>query len=95
MKRTELVAELAKKTDSSKTQSEKFLSAFIETVFENIASKDGVRLVGFGTFKTADRSARTARNPQTGEEIKIPARKVPVFRASNNLKEACKKKKKK
>ena len=53
--------------------------------------KDGVKLVGFGTFATTKRSARTGRNPQTGETIKIPARTVPVFRPGSALKDACKK----
>ena len=88
MNKTELVGKLAEKTDFTKADSEKFLSAFTETVFENITT-DEIRLAGFGTFKTADRKARTARNPQTGEEISIPARKVPVFKASSTLKEAC------
>jgi DNA-binding protein HU-beta len=50
--------------------------------------KDGVKLVGFGTFTTSKRKARTGRNPQTGEAIKIPARTVPVFRPGTILKEA-------
>lgn len=88
MNKTELLGKLSEKTDFTKADSEKFLSAFTETLFEHIDDADGVRLVGFGTFKTADRKARTARNPQTGAEIKVPARKVPVFRPSSTLKDA-------
>ena len=91
MNRSELVVELSKKTSFTKADSEKFLSAFIEAVTENITTDQGVRLVGFGSFVTAKRKARTARNPQTGAEIKIPARGVPVFKASSNLRETCKK----
>ena len=88
MNKSELVGKLSEKTQFSKADSEKFLSAFTETLFDHIDDDDGVRLVGFGTFKTAERKARTARNPQTGEEIKVPARKVPVFKASSTLKAA-------
>lgn len=88
MNKSELLGKLSEKTQFSKADSEKFLSAFTETLFDHIDDKDGVRLVGFGTFKTADRKARTARNPQTGKEIKVPARKVPVFKASSTLKSA-------
>ena len=90
MNRSELVSAIAEKTGSSKTESEKWLSAFCEAVVENISKGDGVRLVGFGTFTTAHRKARTGRNPQTGAEIKVPARNVPVFRASTYLKNSCK-----
>ena len=90
MNRSELVIELAKKTGLTKTDSDKFLSAFISAVSENITTDQGVRLVGFGSFITSHRKARTARNPQTGEEIQIPARGVPVFKASSSLKETCK-----
>ena len=62
------------------------LSAFTETVEKNIKKKDGVRLVGFGTFTISKRKARVGRNPQTGEELKIPARTVPVFRPGTALK---------
>lgn len=92
MNRAELVEALAKQTSTTKADNERWLSAFIEIVTKNMKkNKDGVKLVGFGTFATAKRSARTGRNPQTGETIKIPARTVPVFRPGAALKDACKK----
>lgn len=91
MNRAELVEALSKQTSTSKADSERWLSAFIETVTKNMKKKDGVKLVGFGTFASAKRSARTGRNPQTGESIKIPARTVPVFRPGTALKDACRK----
>lgn len=90
MNRSQLVSTLSEKTGASKAESDKFLSAFCDAIVENISSGEGVRLVGFGTFTTSYRKERTARNPQTGAEIKVPARNVPVFRASTYLKEACK-----
>jgi DNA-binding protein HU-beta len=87
MNRAELIDEMAKATGQTKADSERWLSAFISTVTKNMKKKDGVKLVGFGTFVTAKRKARTGRNPQTGETIKIPARTVPVFRPGAALKE--------
>ena len=92
MNRSELVDSLSKATESSKADCEKWLTAFISTVSKNMKKKEGVKLVGFGTFGVAKRKARTGRNPQTGDTIKIPARTVPVFRAGTALKEVVGKK---
>jgi DNA-binding protein HU-beta len=81
---------MTKVTGLTKSDTEKSLDAFIEVVTKNIKKKDGVKLVGFGTFSVSNRKARMGRNPQTGEEIQIPARKVPVFRPGKELKEAVK-----
>ena len=89
MNKAELVEAMAKVTNATKADTEKALDAFIDVVSNNINSKDGVKLVGFGT-SVSDRKARMGRNPQTGEEIQIPARKVPVFRPGKELKEAVK-----
>lgn len=90
MNKAELVEAMAKVTGSTKADTEKSLDAFIEVVTKNIKKKDGVKLVGFGTFSVSARKARMGRNPQTGEEIQIPARKVPVFRPGKELKESVK-----
>lgn len=87
MNRAELVETLASTTGQTKADSERWLSAFIQTVSKNMKKKEGVKIVGFGTFQTAKRKARTGRNPQTGDTIKIPARTVPVFRPGSALKE--------
>lgn len=87
MNKAELVEAIAKATNQTKADTERYLDAFIDTVSKNIKKKDGVKLVGFGTFAVSNRKARVGRNPQTGEEIKIPARKVPVFRPGKELKE--------
>ena len=86
MNKAELVEAIDKTTEQTKADTERTLDAFIDTVTKNIKKKDGVKLVGFGTFTVSDRKARVGRNPQTGEEIKIPARKVPVFRPGKELK---------
>lgn len=86
MNKAELVEAMAKTTEQTKAETERTLDAFIDIVTKNIKKDDGVKLVGFGTFTVSDRKARVGRNPQTGEEIKIPARKVPVFRPGKELK---------
>jgi len=88
MNKAELVETISKVTQQTKADTERYLDAFIDTVTKNVKKKDGVKLVGFGTFTISHRKARVGRNPQTGEEIKIPARKVPVFRPGKELKES-------
>jgi DNA-binding protein HU-beta len=86
MNKAELVDAIAKTTQGTKADAERYLDAFTEIVSKNISKTDGVKLVGFGTFAVSQRQERVGRNPQTGQEIKIPARKVPVFRAGKELK---------
>ena len=74
MNKTELVASIAEKTGLSKKDSEKALAAAVETVTEALKAGNKVQLVGFGTFETKTRPARTGRNPRTGETIKIDTR---------------------
>ena len=89
MNKAELIEAIAKVTQQTKADTERTVDAFIDVVSENIKKKDGgVKLVGFGTFAVSARKARVGRNPQTGEEIQIPARKVPVFRPGKELKDA-------
>ena len=88
MNRSELVEAIATQTGATKADTDRMLAAFMGVVEKNIKKNDGVRLVGFGTFTVSKRKARVGRNPQTGEEIKIPARTVPVFRPGATLKEA-------
>ena len=88
MNKAELVESISKITSQTKADTERTLDALINVVTKNIKKKDGVKLVGFGTFAVSNRKARVGRNPQTGEEIQIPARKVPVFRPGKELKEA-------
>jgi DNA-binding protein HU-beta len=91
MNRSELIDAIANQTDFTKADCDRWLTAFINVVEKNIKKADGVRLVGFGTFTTAKRKARSGRNPQTGKTIQIPARTVPVFKPGALLKEATKK----
>ena len=94
MNKTELVEEIAKKTGRTKKDSEKAVKAFTDAVSKVLKKKGKVQLVGFGTFVTAKRAARTGKNPQTGAAIKIPAATVPKFKAGKALKDAVNGKKK-
>lgn len=87
MNKAELVDAMAKETNLTKKEVESVLNSFVNQVSGALAKKDKVQLVGFGTFETRNRSARTGRNPQTGEEIKIKASTVPAFKAGKALKE--------
>ena len=88
MNKAELVAALSTKTGASKKASEASLNALVEIISTSLKKGDKVQLVGFGTFETRKRAARKGRNPQTKEEIKIPASKAPVFKAGKALKTA-------
>lgn len=86
MTKTELIEQMAQEAGVTKTDAEKVLNAFIDGVTKTLKKKDGkVTLVGFGTFSKVHRKARTGRNPQTGEAIKIKASTAVKFKASKKL----------
>jgi DNA-binding protein HU-beta len=88
MNKTELIDAIAKSAGLTKADAGKALDAFTSSVTGALKKGDSVTLIGFGTFKVSARAARTGRNPQTGKEIKIAARKVPAFSAGKALKDA-------
>ena len=94
MNKSELIAAIAAKTGETKKDAEATLNAFVDVVTDSLVKGDKVKvqLVGFGTFEVRKRAARKGRNPQTKEEIKIPASKAPVFKAGKALKELVNKK---
>ena len=92
MNKAELIAAMAAKTGETKKAAENSVNAFVEVVTETLKKGDKVQLVGFGSFEVRKRAARKGRNPQTNEEIKIPASKLPVFKSGKALKEAVNKK---
>lgn len=87
MNKTELVDAIAAKTNMTKTDAKKVLEATLESIGAALSKGDSVQLVGFGTFKVNNRSARTGRNPKTGEPIQIAASKVPAFVSGKGLKD--------
>ncbi|MFR0822753.1 MAG: HU family DNA-binding protein [Clostridia bacterium] len=92
MNKSELIAAIAAKTGETKKDAEAALNAFVDVVTETLVKGDKVQLVGFGSFEVRKRAARKGRNPQTKEEIKIPASKAPVFKAGKALKDLVNKK---
>lgn len=90
MNMKELVNEVAELAKVSKKEAGQVLSAIIDTIEESVKNGERVTLVGFGTFERRERAARNGRNPQTGAEIKIPAKKVPAFSAGKKFKELVK-----
>lgn len=86
MNRAELVMAIAEKTGNTKSSSDNMLRALVDTISDALADGDKVQLVGFGTFETRKKSARKGRNPQTGEEMKIPASIAPAFKSGKSLK---------
>lgn len=86
MTKTELVEFIAEEADLTKADAARALEAVMEGITKGLKDSGRVTLVGFGTFSAKKREARTGRNPQTGEEVKIGARVVPGFKAGSKLK---------
>jgi DNA-binding protein HU-beta len=85
MNKAELIDKIAKDSGITKAQANEALDSFTNGVIATLKKGDRVTLVGFGTFSVSERSARNGRNPQTGEVIKIKARKVPKFKAGKEF----------
>lgn len=90
MNKSELVALMAEKAGVTKADAARNLEALQDIIKDELAAGNKLALTGFGTFDVSSRKARVGRNPQTGAEIKIPATKVPTFKAGKALKEAVK-----
>ncbi|WP_427127576.1 HU family DNA-binding protein (plasmid) [Priestia megaterium] len=90
MNKAELIDAVATKSELTKQDSRKAVDALFETISNTLAKEEKIQLIGFGTFEVRERSERTGRNPQTGEEMTIPASKVPAFKPGKELKEAIK-----
>ncbi len=88
MNKAELINAVAEKAGLSKKDAELAVNAVIDSITETLAKGGKVQLVGFGGFEVKERAARMGRNPQSGEEIQIPASKMPVFKAGKALKDA-------
>ena len=88
MSKQQLVEMMASKAGLTKSDAARALDAFMESVTETLKKGDKVSLVGFGTFATSKREARTGRNPRTGETVNIAARTAATFKAGAKLKDA-------
>lgn len=87
MTKTDLIDRVAAQTGLTKKDSGKAVDAVFGSIAEALKDGDKVQIIGFGTFEVRERAARTGRNPQTGAELQIPARKVPSFKAGKGLKD--------
>ena len=87
MNKTTLIAKIAEKSELNKKQAEAALTAFTETITEALKAGEKVQLMGFGTFEVKERAARIGRNPATNENIEIPAKKIPTFKAGKGFKD--------
>ncbi len=90
MNKTELINAVAEKTDLSKKDATSAVDAVFEVITGSLQKSEKVQLIGFGNFEVRERAARKGRNPQTGEEIEIPASNVPAFKPGKALKDAVK-----
>jgi DNA-binding protein HU-beta len=88
MNKQDLIAKIAQDTGSSKAGAAAAVESLIDGITRSLKKGDSITFVGFGTFKTSQRKARTARNPQTGATIRIPKRRVVRFTAGKSLKDA-------
>ena len=86
MNKAELIAAMSEKAELSRKDAEKALKAFTDVVAEELKKGEKIQMVGFGTFEVSERAARTGRNPQSGEEMVIPASKAPKFKAGKAFK---------
>nr|WGD80675.1 non-specific DNA-binding protein Hbs [Bacillus subtilis] len=88
MNKTELINAVAEASELSKKDATKAVDSVFDTILDALKNGDKIQLIGFGNFEVRERSARKGRNPQTGEEIEIPASKVPAFKTGKALKDA-------
>lgn len=87
MNKAQLVEAIAKKTQTTKVQSEAFLDAALEIIQSAVAKGDEVKIVGFGSFSVANRKPKKGRNPKTGEVVDIPNSQVPRFKPGKDFKD--------
>lgn len=90
MNKGELIEAVARNTGESKALAEKLINETLDTIVAGVVASGRVQITGFGTFEARDRAARTARNPQTGAPIHVPATRVPAFKAGKSFKDAVK-----
>ena len=87
MNKSELIEAVAAKTEMTKAAAGRAVEAVLDSIAETVAKGDTVSVIGFGTFESRKRAARTGKNPQTGEVLKIAAATVPAFKAGKSFKD--------
>jgi len=88
MNKRDLIRKTAEETGLSQKDCEAVINALFDTIRKTVESGEKVQIIGFGTFELRERAARTARNPQTGETIEVPPRRVVAFKPGAELKQA-------
>ena len=88
MNKSELIEAVAAKAEMTKAAAGRAVEAVLDSIAETVAKGDTVSVIGFGTFESRKRAARTGKNPKTGASIKIPATTVPKFSAGSGFKQA-------
>jgi len=88
MTKSELIDKIAKEAKIPRAAAERAINSFTATIIEVLKAGDKITLPGFGTFQVSNRTARKGRNPRTGQEIDIPAAKIPKFKTGKGLKDA-------
>ena len=88
MNKSDLIVAVAAKTGDTKKNAEASINALIDVIAESLKDGEKIQVVGFGSFEVRERAERKGRNPQTGKEMKIAAKKAPVFKAGKALKDA-------
>jgi len=88
MTKSELIDKIAKESKIPRAAAERAIKSFTATITEVLKAGDKITLPGFGTYLVSNRSARKGRNPRTGEEIDIPAARIPKFKVGKGLKDA-------
>ena len=88
MNKSDLIAAVAAKTGDTKKNAEASINALIDVIAESLKDGEKIQVVGFGSFEVRERAEIKGRNPQTGKEMKIAAKKAPVFKAGKALKDA-------
>jgi len=90
MTKADIIARIASQTGLTKTDVREVVQGFLDSVIFTLKKNDPLEIRGFGTFSVVRRAPRKARNPRTGEEVGVPARKQPVFKPSRELKKIIK-----
>jgi len=90
MTKADIIAKIALQTGLTKTDVREVVEGFLDSVKYALKKNDPLEIRGFGTFSVVKRAPRKARNPRTGEEVRIPARKQPIFKPSRDLKKIIK-----
>lgn len=87
MTKAELIEEVARAIDVTRKDSEAVIETIFDSIIDSLRKGDKVEIRGFGSFRIRQRESRTGRNPKTGEKVEVPARKIPYFKPSKDLKD--------